>query len=167
MQPSLFTRRELASAPTCIQLTSPEPHSAHHLAIDLIENTTVQGNGLEFDVKSGTSKMAGNDVDWLFHEYGTLAFMVEGSHHNPLKVRYRMESIEGVRPISLSLLDRIATGPGVYGQIVDGAGNPIWTTLYEDGQVLNEEEEAWTNRPIDGFFLSVVTRTLRNDAASQ
>ena len=46
--------------------------------------------------------------------------MVEGSHHNPLKVRYRMESIEGVRP-SVWPLDRIALGPSVYGQVVDGA----------------------------------------------
>ena len=95
--------------------------------------------------------MAGNDVDWLFHKYGTLAYMVEGSHHNPLKVRYRMESIEGVRPISMALLDRIALGPSVYGQVVDGAGNPVWTTLYEEGQVL-KHGETWTNRPIDGFI---------------
>ncbi|MGC6509757.1 MAG: M14 family zinc carboxypeptidase [Myxococcota bacterium] len=135
-------------------LKSPVPQKAQFLAIDLIEQTKVQTNGRSFQIKSGTSKMAGNDVDWLFHKYGTLAYLVEGSHHNPLKVRYRMESIEGVRPIGIALLDRIASGPSVYGQVVDGAGNPIWTTLYESGQVLHENE-TWTNRPIDGFFYRI------------
>jgi hypothetical protein len=138
-----------------LKLNSPEPHQAVEVAAELIKETTIQSNGLRFSVKSGKSKMAGNDLDWMYHEYGTLGFMVEGSHHNPQKVRYRMESIEGVRPISIALLNRIAEGPAVHGQVVDEAGNPIWATLY-DGNTEYFEGESWTTRPVDGYFYRLV-----------
>jgi hypothetical protein len=138
------------------KLKSPTPNIGVEIAHELIEDTKVQPNGTTFSVKTGRGKMAGTAVDWMFNAHGTLAFMIEGSHHNPEKIRTRMESIEGVRPISIGLLDRINNGPAVHGQILDKDESPKEVKLqWLDFNYYGQEE--WTSRPIDGYFYQFVS----------
>lgn len=132
-------------------LKNPNPDIPWMVAEDLIKHTPIQPNGRSLVVKSSMYDVDGTDQDWHYHTHGTLAYIVEGSHHNPESIALREESVLSIHPVYTRLLDRIVSGPAVYGFVKTEDGKPIEATITIKEQSLNHEEN-WTTRKRDGLF---------------
>jgi sulfatase modifying factor 1 len=136
-------------------VSNPVPDIARQIALDLKAAAPVQANYRKFKVKSSVSPVDGAEQDWLYFEYGTLAYKVEGSNHNPPDLKTRERSTEGVRPVYRALLERLGEGPSVYGRVLDSSGEPVEALVEIEGFSMNSGER-WSSRPSDGFFERVL-----------
>ncbi len=109
-----------------------------------------QPNGNSYAVRKGAYPVAGSDQDWHHHEHGSIAFVIEGSHHNP-ELDIRSAAVEATRPLWQALLDRVVQGPWIGGHVRDAAGNPIAATVMIE-EIETFEGERWTTRARDGRF---------------
>lgn len=134
---------------------NPTPDVPRGVAEALAATLPVQPNGKKYKVVRKIYAVDGTDQDWHYHAHGTLAYIVEGSHHNPKDATTRAKSIAGVRPFYTGLLDRVATGPRVEGHTVDDRGRPLTAAITVDEIALNNGE-VWTSRAHDGRFDRVV-----------
>ena len=67
-----------------------------------------------FKVKKDMYPVDGVDQDWHLHQNGTLAYIIEGSHHNPQDLAVRRESVRTIRllctaPYSTTFSIRLAS----------------------------------------------------------
>lgn len=131
-------------------VTNPSPDPAWAVATELAEVLPLQPNRRKFKVRRNMYSVDGTDQDWHYWANGTLAYIVEGSHHNPADPAVRLKSIEGLRPLVPTLLDRILDGPGVSGRVVDPAGQPL-PAVVTIGEITTAAGETWTARA-DGRF---------------
>ena len=122
--------------------TNPNPDVARHVAREIAPKN--------FPVLDNLYPVAGTDQDWLFHTFGTLAFIIEGEVHNPLPLERRRQSRETVRTATERLLDHLVAGPRVWGWVEDKNGKPVEATVRLK-QFETHEGENWTSRP-DGRF---------------
>lgn len=136
-----------------------KPDTPLVIAKELAEAGLVQPNDKTIRVRANGYPVAGSDQDWLRHRYGTTAFILEGSHHNP-PLDVRTQAVEATRPIWRALLDRVATGPRISGHVRDETGNPIEAEV-QIKQVTLRAGERWTSRPIDGRFDRLMARAGR------
>ncbi|MCB9684697.1 MAG: hypothetical protein H6735_06660 [Alphaproteobacteria bacterium] len=143
---SLHTAAGAVLSPYTLARDNPEPDLAYAIATEL-----AQLSPQRFTARHRLYPVAGADQDWLFHTYGTLALIVEGSHHNPRDEATVQRSVEGVRPIWEGLLRRVVDGPRVSGHVRDPDGQPLAARITVVGQV-TREGEVWTSRPSDGRF---------------
>ncbi|MCA9491770.1 MAG: hypothetical protein KC621_17685, partial [Myxococcales bacterium] len=143
---SLHTAASAVLSPYTLDRRNPEPDLAYAIATELAARSPQR-----FTARHRLYPVAGADQDWLFHTYGTLALIVEGSHHNPRDAATVQRSIEGVRPIWEGLLERVVDGPRVSGHVRDGDGRPVPARVTVAGMV-TREGEVWTARPTDGRF---------------
>ena len=111
----------------------------------------MQPSRRRFTVKRKMYSVDGTDQDWHFHTHGTLAYIVEGSHHNPKRTRVRDASILGIRPFFTGLLDRVLDGPRISGHITDDLGQPLEALITID-PMQTAADEKWTSRPRDGRY---------------
>lgn len=110
-----------------------------------------QPNGRPYRVKRRLYAVDGTDQDWHRFTYGTLAYIVEGSHHNPREPELRRAAVAATRPVWTALLEQVLTGPAIVGHVRDTTGAPV------EAEVVVEElapvsGEHWTSRPRDGRF---------------
>jgi hypothetical protein len=117
-----------------------------------------QPNARSYAVRKGPYPVAGSDQDWYLHEHGTIAFVVEGSHHNP-DPEVRNEAVAATRPLWRwrALLDRVHRGPWIGGHVRDAAGKPVAATVMV-AEIQTFEGERWTTRARDGRFDRAVTK---------
>ena len=127
-----------------------EPDPAWAVAEEMVELLPVQPNGRRFTVKRKMYSVDGTDQDWHYWANGTIAYIVEGSHHNPIYAGTRKRSIEGLRPLVPGLLDRLLDGPGVTGFVKDEDGNPLQAVVTVD-PIKTFAGEQWTARA-DGRY---------------
>jgi Zinc carboxypeptidase/Carboxypeptidase regulatory-like domain len=123
---------------------------------ELAAAAPLQPEEREYKVRKGPYPVAGSDQDWYLHEHGTIAFVVEGSHHNP-GPEIRAQAIAGTRPIWESLLDRVQRGPWIGGQVRDADGKPVVAEVMIV-EIRTAEGEAWTTRARDGHFERAVAK---------
>jgi hypothetical protein len=128
-----------------------EPHLFWGLAEEIVADVPVQPSGKPLRVRRMIYPVDGSDQDWLAHRFGTAAYVVEGSHHNPVDPTLRRASIDALRPLVPSLLDRVLDGPRVSGHVVEADGTPVEAVVTVDA-VQQRAGEAWTSRPSDGRF---------------
>jgi len=127
----------------------PQPNAAWTVAEQIAAATPRQPNGKALRVRRQLYPVDGTDQDWLRHAFGTVAFIVEGSHHNPEERAVRLASIAALRPVVPTLLDRVLEGPRLTVHTVDASGQPVVARI----DVAEEElraGEVWTTRPGDG-----------------
>ena len=136
-------------------LTNPNPDIPWLLAEDLKANTPLQPNGRPLAVKSSMYPVDGTDQDWLYHTHGTIAYIVEGSHHNPESIDLRKDSVLSIHPLYTRLLDRIVTGSAVYGYTQSEDGTPLESTVKIVGHSFSHGEN-WTSRQRDGLFYRLI-----------
>ena len=149
---SWHTRGTMVLSPYTIDgLDNPSPDVAWQVAEDLCAATPTQPNGRRMRVRRSMYAVDGTEQDWYRNAFGTLAYIVEGSHHNPTKLRTRRASIAGVRPILGRLLDRLLDGPSVYGRVTDQEGRPLAAEV-RIAEVQTREGEIWTSRALDGRY---------------
>ena len=108
-------------------------------------------------VKSSMYPVDGTDQDWHFHEHGTLAYIIEGSHHNPVSIRTRKKSVKYIEPLMPTMLDNLQHSPAIFGKVVDENGTPLEATVMVREHKFYEKEN-WTSRPSDGYFYRLVMK---------
>jgi hypothetical protein len=142
---------------------TPEPDVAWLVARPLVDRLPVQPNGKRFRLLRKLYPVDGTDQDWFFHEWGTLAYNVEGSMHNPLDPAIERRAIDGQRPFWVGLLDRVVSGPRISGHVLGPSGPLEAEVMIEE--IHTFEGESWKSRPGDGRFDRIVpapgTYTLR------
>lgn len=126
-----------------------QPDVARAIGKALAAATPVQPNDRAYAVREGPYPVAGSDQDWYLHAFGTMAYVVEGSHHNP-PLDVRTAAVEATRPLWQTLLDRVR-GPWIGGHVRDSGGKAV------DAEVRLAEHhtfegERWTTRARDGRF---------------
>ncbi|MFV8750387.1 M14 family zinc carboxypeptidase [Nannocystaceae bacterium ST9] len=109
-----------------------------------------QPNGQRYAVRKGAYPVAGSDQDWHHHEHGSIAFVIEGSHHNP-ELDVRTAAVEATRPLWQALLERVHRGPWIGGHVRDASGNPVAASVMVR-EIQTFEGERWTTRGRDGRF---------------
>lgn len=140
---------------TIDDVANPSPDVAWGVAEAIAATLPKQPNNRKYKVQRKIYSVDGTDQDWHFATNGTLAYIVEGSHHNPKDPDVRQASILGIRGFYESLLDRVATGPRVFGHTRDEDGRPL-SAIIEVDPLTTANGEAWTSRPRDGRFDRIV-----------
>lgn len=144
---SWHTHGSMVISPYTIEgVRNPDPDVAWDIAGAMVESSPQ-----DFRLRRSMYPVDGTDQDWHFHAHGTLAYIVEGSHHNPLDPGVRRASVEGVRPLLGVLLDRVLDGPGITGNVLGPGGEPV-EAVVEIDPTTTFEGERWTSRPRDGRF---------------
>lgn len=132
-------------------LHNPEPDVAWQVAEQLAEASGRQPNGKKLRVKRSMYPVEGVEQDWYFHEHGTLAYIIEASHHNPTRRSTRRASVAAIRPIMRALLDRLLEGPSIHGLVTDAQGRPVEAEVQID-KIRTRSGERWTSRQSDGRY---------------
>jgi len=138
-------------------VTNPEPNAAMLVAQELVVDVPQQPSGKPLRVRKQMYPVDGTEQDWMRFAHGTLAYTVEGSHHNPTSRATRLASIVALRPLVPTLLDRVALGPRISGKVVDPAGRPIEAAITVSAERLTAGER-WTSRPADGRFHRMIAQ---------
>ncbi|MFT7518212.1 MAG: hypothetical protein ACI9MC_000342 [Kiritimatiellia bacterium] len=149
---SWHTNGTMVLAPYTIDgVKNPDPNTAWIIAEALVRATGPQSNGRSLKVRRKIYSVDGTDQDWLRHTFGTVAYILEGSHHNPTVRSTRLASVRRTRPFFLHLLDRVLAGPTLSGRVVDTSGRPVQAVVEVDVERWNAGE-AWASRSMDGRF---------------
>lgn len=141
---------------------------AWHIAEEIVAEVPRQMNGRRYRLRRRLYTVDGVWKDWLRHEFGTLALVVEGPYHNPLDRSVLKQTVEQSRPIWQSLFDRTVSGPLISGWVVNEQNHPV-SALVEVVENAPGAGEEWLARPHDGFFVRYLLadkqQTLRVSAA--
>ncbi len=133
-----------------------EPNVSRAVAREIVAAADVQPNGRKYAVRSPDYPVAGSDQDWHTHAHGTMAFVLEGSHHNP-PLDVRTQAVIATRPVWMALLDRVLGGPWIGGHVRDAAGKPVAATVMV-AEVVTGAGERWGTRARDGRFDRAVAK---------
>ncbi|MCB1306774.1 MAG: hypothetical protein KDK30_01280 [Leptospiraceae bacterium] len=130
---------------------SPIPNPAERLGRDLADEGISNRPDREFISVKNLYPVDGTDQDWLFFQFGTMAFIVEGSYLTPGYEPYGRLSVQGVRPISLKAFDLFDQGPTLSIQVNNADGLPLEAhiNIREYGFY---EGERYTTNPQNGRF---------------
>ncbi len=129
----------------------PKPDDAVAVAREMAAAAPEQPNGHRYRTRPNGYPVSGSDQDWHRHRNGSLAYVVEGSHHNPADLEIRNRAVEATRPIWQTLLNRVLSGTGISGHTFDHTGKPIEAVVSIE-EVTLRAGEVWTSRPYDGRF---------------
>jgi hypothetical protein len=141
---------DIYSAYGWVAAKQPKPNVNKAIGDELAAVCPEQPNGLSYGVRKGAYPVAGSDQDWHHHQHGSIAFVIEGSHHNP-PLDVRTTAVEATRPLWRALLERVHRGPWIGGHVRDQNGNPVAAKLMVE-QIQTFEGERWTTRTRDGRF---------------
>ena len=130
---------------------NPEPNEAWVVAEAIAAKLPRHPQDRDFAVKKNLYPVDGTDQDWLRHELGTLALIVESARQSAKSSAERQAIIRVVRNTWMELCDRFLDGPSVSGTVRNAAGEPVAALIRIVEQTLNEGE-IWSNRQRDGRF---------------
>ena len=136
---------------TIDDVTNPTPDEAWDIAEAIARRAGTQASGKPYRVLRKLYSVDGVDQDWFRHTHGTLAFLVEGSHHNPVSAAIRKRSVERNRPTWRLLFDRYLEGPSLSGHVRDQDGGAL-EAVVAIREIVHHEGERWTSRARDGRF---------------
>lgn len=136
---------------TIDRVENPDPDAAWDVAEAMAAAGGQQPNGRPYRVRRKLYSVDGVDQDWHRFAHGSTAYIIEGSHRRPQDPDIRQASIDGVRPLLTTLLDRILHGPTLSVVVLDEDGQPLQATISIDTVQLNAEEQ-WSTRSRDGRF---------------
>ncbi len=135
---------------TIPEANDPEPNEAWDVAKVMAERAGRQISGKPLQVRRRLYAVDGVDQDWHRAAHGTTAFLVEMTKTNPgLDALHKM--VSATRGTWQALLDRVVSGPGVRGRLVDAQGQPVVAEV-RVRQVKLRDGERWTSRCRDGRF---------------
>ena len=135
---------------TVADTVAPSPDVPFIIAKQMEASGLEQPNGRFIKTRANGYPVSGSDQDWLLHAFGTAAYIVEGSHHNP-PIEIREQAVVATRPLWRTLLGRVHDGPRISGHVRDSDGNPIEATVHVE-QVELRAGERWTARAGDGRY---------------
>jgi hypothetical protein len=128
-----------------------EPDVPWAIAEEMAAVLPVQTSRKKYEVARNLYSVDGVDQDWMFHETGAVAYLIEGPLHNTRSARLRRRSVEKTRPGWRYLLDRVHSGPRLYGRVTDAAGKAL-PAVVRVAEHKRYEGEKWIARPADGRF---------------
>jgi len=137
---------------TIDEVRNPEPSVAWMIGEEMAELADSGRKDRSYRAVRNLYSVDGTDQDWHYWKYGTLAYIWEGSRHNPPYERDRDNLVEGIRDSWMYLLKRIAEGPTLSGHILDGeTGEPLEAAV-EISEIKTFEGEVHTSHPDTGRF---------------
>lgn len=128
---------------------NPENDEAWGVATRLANAAPSQPNGRPYRVRRQLYAVDGTDQDWHRHAHGTVAFIVEGSHHNPREPDVRARAVAATRAVWTELLATVLTGPGITVHVKDTQQRSVEAEVVIE-EMLPRAGERWTSRPRDG-----------------
>lgn len=129
----------------------PTPDDAVTVAQEMAAAAPEQPNGKKYRSRPNGYPVSGSDQDWHRHRHGSLAYVVEGSHHNPADLTIRNQAVAATRPVWETLLNRVVSGIGISGHVRDHRGQPLQAVVQIE-EVRLRANEVWTSRKYDGRF---------------
>lgn len=155
-------------APYTIDLMrQPEPNEAWAISAQIASQLPITQEGRTFKVRKNIYAVDGTDQDWMRHQLGTVAILVEAVRHTPRTTCARRGAVLSNRGTWQELLRHSVNGPSITGTISDLQGTPLKATITLDEQ-RTFEQERWTSRERDGRFMRYLiapgTYTLRVQA---
>ena len=133
-----------------------KPDLSKTIAAEIAAAAPVQPNERSYRAGKTNYPVAGTDQDWHVHEHGTMAYVLEGSHHNP-PLDVRTQAVVATRPVWQALFDRVVKGPWIHGHVRDAAGKAVDAVVMVE-EIETFEGERWTTRTRDGRFARAVPR---------
>ena len=130
---------------------SPYPSPAWEIGEAIAREAESRRADREYIPVRNLYPVEGTDQDWMFHEMGTLAYIVEGSYHSPEYDPFALESIQGLRKGILKALEEVRERPLLSLQVLGKANRPIQVSVSLD-EVVHFEGENRTTDPETGFF---------------
>ena len=133
-----------------------KPDLSKTIAAEIAAAAPPQPNERSYKAGKTGYPVAGTDQDWHLHAHGTIAYVLEGSHHNP-PLDVRTQAVATTRPVWQALLDRVVKGPWIHGHVRDASGKPVDAVVMIE-EIATFEGERWTTRARDGRFARAVPR---------
>jgi hypothetical protein len=127
---------------------SPAPNPHEITAERLISGLPDHPQGKAWSIRSNLYPVDGTDQDWHYHTHGTLALLVEGARHTPVKPTARRRLLDAVWPLAERMLqgDNLPVGLTLQFKNTNGPISDVEVTV--DG--LTIAGERWTPRERDG-----------------
>ncbi len=130
---------------------NPLNDEAWPIAKEIAAATPRQPNRKYYRVRKRLYAVDGVSKDWLRHELGTLAYLIELPYHNPREPGRRALAIAASRPTWMTLMRRYLDGPSLSGRVTDPDGAPLAAEV-RIAEIVPRQGERWTARAQDGWF---------------
>ncbi|MCB1171775.1 MAG: hypothetical protein KDK25_15615, partial [Leptospiraceae bacterium] len=121
---------------------NPYPDPAVFLARRMAAPGTSYRTTRQYEAARKLYSVDGTDQDWLYHEFGTMAFIVEGSMSTP-SYEDALKSVAGMRPVILEGLRAIKEGPRLRLRVEDARGGPLGNARITVLSRTSYEGEKW------------------------
>ena len=128
----------------------PQPYVAWDIAEQLAKQVALK-SGIEFSVRNRRFYAEGTFQDWQMHQFGTIAFLIEGTEHNPETIPKIRESINEVSSFLPLLIKALDARPHLEGIVVNEQGEALYASIQVRGYDMLEGE-TWKSRASDGYF---------------
>jgi len=124
---------------------TPVPVPGWRFATELMHSGKSNRPDKEYSVVRNLYPVDGTDQDWLFFQFGTLAFIIEGSYQTPDYATSGLASIAGMRELSLRALSLYEEGPTVQVFVRDAQDRPARARIRRLDQAMMEQERFETD----------------------
>jgi hypothetical protein len=94
----------------------------------------------------------GTDQDWHYWKHGTIAYIWEGSRHNPSYKKDRDKLVKGIRSGWHYMLDRLDEGPTLSGHVYDAENGKPLEAVFSFQEIKTFQGEIHTTHPDSGRF---------------
>ncbi len=146
--------------------TSPTPDEAWLVAERISAQLPRHPQDRPFVTRRNLYPVDGTDQDYLRHQLGTLALLVESARRPAASTSERLAIVRAVRRTWMLLFDRYLDGPTVSGRVLDAGGQPVSAQISID-EIKTHEGEQWFTRCRDGRFDRYLPRPGRYTVRAQ
>ena len=140
---------------TSSRTKNPQPYVAWDIAKRISEGVGTLHNDTTYRVRNRRFYAEGTFQDWLFHQFGTIAFLVEGTEHNPETTTKIRQSVRATKKLLPLLMRELEERPILRGVVQNERGDPVQASVHVRGYDVREGE-VWKSRSNDGFFFRVL-----------
>lgn len=140
---------------TSSRTKNPQPYVAWDVAERISEGVGMLHNDATYRIRNRRFYAEGTFQDWLFHSFGTMAFLVEGTEHNPETTPKIRDSVRATKKLLPLLVRELEERPVLRGVVQNERGEPIQASVEVRGYD-TREGEVWKSRATDGFFFRVL-----------
>jgi hypothetical protein len=128
---------------------NPKPNEAWIVAKTVARSLAPHPQRARFRVRRKLYSVDGTDQDFLRHQFGTAAYIIEGARRSPVKQAEREAVVAAVRKLWIAFAARISAGPTLSVNLVQRGGppRPVEVRIKE---VALREGERWSSRERDG-----------------
>ncbi|MBW0435161.1 peptidase M14 [Leptospira yasudae] len=134
-------------------LTNPEPDMAGELGRKIAASVASLNPEKEFEARKNIYPIDGVDQDYFYFAHGTLAYLLETTHLNPVYKEVEKVNLS-LRESWNILLNEVLEGRKIFLKITDELGIPLEAKVEID-RVKYFQEEVRVSNPNNGFFFQL------------